>query len=190
VRVPDPRGEASVATPEPSDAALLVAVADGDRRALEVLYRRHAPWVAARLRRRCADLGTVDEVLQDTFVAVWRGAGRYDGRGAVGAWLWGIAIRRLVDAVRRSPRPAEALLDVPDAVDLVGSAEEQVLLGIEHGELGPALDRLSPELRAVVRATVVDGLTTREAGRLLGIPAGTVKTRMMRARAQLREDLA
>jgi RNA polymerase sigma-70 factor (ECF subfamily) len=65
-----------------------------------------------------------------------------------------------------------------------------VLLGLEHGELGPALDRLSPELRAVVRATVLDGLTTREAGRLLGIPSGTVKTRMMRARAQLREDLA
>jgi RNA polymerase sigma-70 factor (ECF subfamily) len=52
------------------------------------------------------------------------------------------------------------------------------------------LDRLSPELRAVVQATVLDGLTTREAGHLLGIPAGTVKTRMSRARIQLREELA
>jgi len=52
------------------------------------------------------------------------------------------------------------------------------------------LDRLSPDLRAVVQATVLDGLTTREAARLLGIPAGTVKTRMMRARAALREELA
>jgi RNA polymerase sigma-70 factor (ECF subfamily) len=175
---------------EPSDAALLAAVGEGDRQALEQLYRRNAPWLAARLQRRCSDPGVVDEVLQDTFVAVWKGAGRYDGRGEVGAWLWGIAVRRLVDAVRRSPRPTAALLDVPETVDLVGSAEEQVLLGLEHGELGPALDRLSPELRAVVRATVLDGLTTREAGRLLGIPSGTVKTRMMRARAQLREDLA
>jgi RNA polymerase sigma-70 factor (ECF subfamily) len=189
-RVPQPREEVAVTTSDRTDADLLRAVADGDRRALEELYRRNAPWLVARLQRRCSDTGTVDEVLQDTFVAVWRGAGRYDGRGEVGAWLWGIAVRRLVDAVRRSPRPAEALLDVPDAVDLVGSAEDQVLLGIEHGELGPALDRLSPELRAVVRATVLDGLTTREAGRLLGIPAGTVKTRLMRARAQLREDLA
>jgi RNA polymerase sigma-70 factor (ECF subfamily) len=179
-----------VTAPEPSDADLLSAVAGGERHALEVLYRRHAPWLAARLQRRCADPSMVDEVLQDAFVAVWRGAARYDGRGEAGAWLWGIAVRRLVDAVRRSPRPTEALLDVPDTVDLVGSAEEQVLLGIEHGELGPALDRLSPELRAVVRATVLDGLTTREAGRLLGIPSGTVKTRMMRARAQLREDLS
>lgn len=177
-------------TPDPSDAALLRAVADGDRRALEVLYRRHAPWLLARLARRCGDPGVVDEVLQDTFLAVWKGAGRYDGRGDVGAWVWGIAVRRLVDAVRRSPRPAAALSDVPETVDLVGSAEEQVLLGVEHGALGPALDRLSPELRAVVRATVLDGLTTREAARLLGIPSGTVKTRMMRARAQLREDLA
>ena len=65
-----------------------------------------------------------------------------------------------------------------------------MLLGVEHGDLGGALERLSPELRAVVRATVLDGLTTEEAGRLLGIPAGTVKTRMMRARARLREELA
>jgi RNA polymerase sigma-70 factor (ECF subfamily) len=49
---------------------------------------------------------------------------------------------------------------------------------------------LSPELRAVMQATVLDGLTTREAGRLLGIPTGTVKTRMMRARAALRQELA
>jgi RNA polymerase sigma-70 factor (ECF subfamily) len=70
------------------------------------------------------------------------------------------------------------------------SAEEQVLLGVEYGDLAGALNRLSPELRAVVQATVLDGLTTKEAGQLLGIPAGTVKTRMMRARAQLRGALA
>ena len=70
------------------------------------------------------------------------------------------------------------------------SAEEQVLLGVEHGDVGAAMRALSPELRAVMQATVLDGLTTREAGRLLGIPAGTVKTRMMRARAALRQELA
>ncbi len=60
---------------------------------------------------------------------------------------------------------------------------------MEHGDLGRALDALSPELRAVVQATILDGLTTREAARLLGVPTGTVKTRAMRARAQLREAL-
>jgi RNA polymerase sigma-70 factor (ECF subfamily) len=63
-------------------------------------------------------------------------------------------------------------------------------LGVEHGALAEALAQLSPELRAVVQATVLDGLTTREAAGLLGIPSGTVKTRMARARAQLRGALA
>ena len=71
----------------------------------------------------------------------------------------------------------------------MASAEDQVLLGIEHGDLAGALNRLSPELRAVVQATVLDGLTSKEAGRLLGIPTGTVKTRMMRAKPLLREAL-
>jgi RNA polymerase sigma-70 factor (ECF subfamily) len=74
--------------------------------------------------------------------------------------------------------------------DTRASAEEQVLLGVRYGELGTAMGSLSPELAAVVQATVLDGLTTREAATLLGIPAGTVKTRMMRARAQMREALA
>jgi RNA polymerase sigma-70 factor, ECF subfamily len=70
------------------------------------------------------------------------------------------------------------------------SAEEKVLLGVEYGDLGTALLRLSPEMRAVLQATVLDGLTTREAGRLLGIPENTVKTRLRRAKAHLRLDLA
>ena len=171
---------------ERSDVAVLAAIAAGDRHALRVLHDRHAPWLALRLARRCADPGVVDEALQDTFMAVWRSAGRYDGRGDVGAWIWGIAIRKLIDAIRRLPRSQILVAEVDDR----RSVEDEVALGIEHGDLGGALSRLSPELRAVVQATVLDGLTSREAGRLLGIPAGTVKTRMMRARAQLRAALA
>ena len=169
------------------DETLLRAVAEGDRAALRVLYERHAPWLTLRLQRRCPDPDLVDDAVQDTFVAVWRTAKRYDGHGAVGAWIWGIGVRRLIDAIRRRPHREfpthERFADEP-------SAEEQVLLDVAHGDLGGALNRLSPELRAVVQATVLDGLTTREAGQLLGIPAGTVKTRMMRARIQLREELA
>jgi RNA polymerase sigma-70 factor (ECF subfamily) len=72
----------------------------------------------------------------------------------------------------------------------VVSAEDEVLVGVEHGDLGAALGRLSPELRAVVQATVLDGLTTKEAATLLGIPQGTVKTRAARARRELRGALA
>jgi len=172
----------------PSDADLVRAVAEGDRRALEDLYARHAPWLVLRLTRRCNDRHLVDEAVQDTFVAVWRGARRWDGRGEVAAWVWGIGIRRLIDQLRSAPRPSEEL--PASWAGAEPSAEERVLVGVEYGDLAGALDRLSPELRAVVQATVLDGLTTKEAGRLLGIPAGTVKTRMMRAKAQMREALA
>ena len=173
-----------------ADAELLAAVADGSSAALELLYRRHASWLTVRLSRRCADPAVVDEVLQDTFVAVWKGAGRYAGKGEAGAWLWGIAIRRLIDAFRRRPPATYPIEDWDADLSPLESAEDRVLLGVEHGDLAGALGRLSPELRSVVQATVLDGLTTREAARLLGVPSGTVKTRMMRARRALREELA
>jgi RNA polymerase sigma-70 factor (ECF subfamily) len=169
-----------------SDVELLDTVAEGDQDALRVLFDRHAPWLTMRLARRCADRDVVDDAVQDTFVEVWRHASSYEGRGEVAAWIWGIAVRRLIDGLRRRPR----LAIVPRAEVEQVAQEEQILLGVEHGDLAGALNRLSPELRAVVQATVLDGLTTREAGTLLGIPAGTVKTRMMRARAQLCEALA
>ena len=169
-----------------TDADLLAAMAGGDRGALRALYERHAPWLVLRLSRRCTDPGLVDEVVQDTFVAVWRRPGGYRGTGEVAAWIWGIGVRRLIDGFRRQPARR---LPLVDANEPATSAEEQVLLGVEHGDLAGALNSLSPELRAVVQATVLDGLTTREAARLLGIPPGTVKTRMMRAKPLLREAL-
>jgi RNA polymerase sigma-70 factor (ECF subfamily) len=172
-----------------TDGALLAAVADGNPAALEDLYRRHAGWLSLRLARRCADPAVVDEVLQDTFVAVWKGASSYRGSGEAAAWIWGIAIRRLVDAFRRQP-PATYPLEHAGTLEVIESAEDRVLLGVEHGDLAGAIGSLGPELLAVVQATVLDGLTTREAARLLGIPAGTVKTRMMRARRALRKELA
>ncbi|MGE5830980.1 MAG: RNA polymerase sigma factor [Micromonosporaceae bacterium] len=176
-RSPDPR----------EDSQLVAAVIDGDRDAFAELYRRHLPWLLVRLGRRCSSPELADEVAQDTFVAVWRSAGRWDGRGEVAAWIWGIGIRRLVDALRRNPRPAGVLVEF-EGFEM--SAEEHVLLAVQYGDVGAALASLSPELRAVVQATILDGLTTREAACLLGIPPGTVKTRMMRARAVMRERLA
>ena len=64
-----------------------------------------------------------------------------------------------------------------------------MLARVEHSDVGLAFARLSPDLQAVVQATVLDGLTTREAAALLGIPSGTVKSRMSRARTELREGL-
>lgn len=186
----EPTGESA------SDVALLGRVAEQDLAALRELHRRHAPWLIARLRRRCQDPDVVAEVVQDTFWAVWRGAGRYDARGEVAAWIWGIGIRQLIGRLRRRSAPTPVSHDALVALTQHGgraqvqvSAEDAVLVGLEHGDLHGAMAGLSPELRSVVQATVLDGLTTREAARLLGIPSGTVKTRMRRARIELRGAL-
>ena len=172
------------------DPELLTAVAGGDLGALRVLYERHSPWLAARLTHRCNSPDAVADVLQDTFVALWKGAERWRGDGEVAAWLWGIAIRRLVSRLRG--RREVLVLPLEEVVVARGpeaSAEDMVLLGVEYGDLGAALQTLSPQMRAVVQATVLDGLTTREAARLLGIPANTAKTRLHRAKAQLRQNM-
>jgi RNA polymerase sigma-70 factor (ECF subfamily) len=172
------------------DAALLRAVARGDEAALAALYDRHAGWLTVRLSRRCGSPDIVDHAVQDTFLALWRQAGSYRDRGDVAAFIWGIGIRRLIDAIRREhgarPRPAWRAAE-PEAVI---SAEEQVLLGIEHGRLGQALAGLTPELRGALEATVLDGLTCAEAAELLGVAEGTVKSRCYRARQALRAALA
>ncbi|MEZ5230083.1 MAG: RNA polymerase sigma factor [Acidimicrobiales bacterium] len=169
------------------DAALVARIARGDRSALEQLYRRHAHWLIQRLHSRCSDPDLVDMALQDTFVAVWKSARKYRGDGDVGAWLWGIAVRRLVDQLRKK-RPVPV---PPDAVvDGVVSFEDTFLDSGLHGALGPAVDRLDPDLRAVLVLTAIDGLTTKEAAAVLGIPQGTVKTRLQRARSTMKELLA
>jgi RNA polymerase sigma-70 factor (ECF subfamily) len=171
---------------DPSDVELLVAIGDRDRGAFTTLYGRHAPWLTIRLSRRCPDRDVVDQAVQDTFLAVWRKPSGYSAQGEVAAWLWGIGIRRLIDQLRR--RPGIAWSPTPLATALV-SAEDEVLLGVRYGDLANAIDRLSPELHAVVQATLLDGLTTREAAGVLGIPPGTVKSRMSRARLEMREAL-
>jgi len=185
--VPRPRA-ATAAVEETPDALLLARTAQGDAVAFRQLYQRHSAWLLVRLSRRCGDPAVVAAAPQDTFLAVWRSAGTWTASGEVGGWLWGIAVRRLVDVQRRRPREHEALAD--DGGPAVGSAEDEVLLDLRHGDLHRALQSLPTDLREVVQATVLDGLTTREAADLLGVPAGTVKTRMMRARRRLREELA
>ncbi|MFE9376986.1 RNA polymerase sigma factor [Streptomyces sp. NPDC006855] len=189
MRLLRPAGEDRDDGTEKDDAALVRAVARADTDALGALYDRHAGWLHARLARRCADAETVREVLQDTFVTVWRSAASHRG-AQVGGWLWVIASRRLVDALRadaRADRPPSPVRPAPEA--LAPSAEDRVLAGLEYGDVGTALAGISPELREVLRATVVDGLSTREAAVLLGVPEGTVKTRAMRARRELRAAL-
>ena len=84
-----------------SDATLLVSVAERDIGAFRTLYERHAGWLALRLARRCNDSELVADAVQDTFVAIWQKPRSFRGDGDVAAWLWGIAIRRLISRLRR-----------------------------------------------------------------------------------------
>jgi RNA polymerase sigma factor (sigma-70 family) len=170
----------------PSDEALLLAVAERDMGAFRALYERHAGWLAMRLARRCNDRDLVADAVQDTFVAVWRRPGGFRGDGDIAAWLWGIAIRRLVSRLRTRGGVAAVF----EKAEAAPAAEDQVLLSVEYGDIGQALARLSPEMRAVIQAVVLDGLSAREAARLLHVPVSTVKTRLYRAKGHLRAVLA
>ncbi|WP_447009465.1 RNA polymerase sigma factor [Saccharothrix hoggarensis] len=172
---------------------LVRAVARGDRAAFEELYRRTSPWLAVRLRRRCADEQVVAEVMQETYLAVWRAAGSFAGAAVDGTavgWLWTIAARRLVDAFRKRARQARPLPAVEAAPAAAPAAEDEVLAGALSDDVGGALRDLAPELRQVLQAMVLDGLTVRETAVLLGVPEGTVKTRVRRARIAMREALS
>lgn len=167
-----------------SDAELLRRVAASDQDALRALHTRHARDLRAALVHRTGDPDLADLAVQDTFLAVWRGAGRWRGDGVVRAWLWGIALRRAIDH-RRGRRPDPP----PPPPVFARSAEDELLDRLDHGHLAALLAELPIDLQQVVHATVLDGLTVREAAVLLDLPAGTVKTRARRARLQLRERL-
>lgn len=174
------------------EAGLLRRAADGDRPAFDELYRRTSPWLAVRLRRRCADEDIVAEVLQETYLAVWRAAGSFAGSAVSGSavgWLWTIAANRLVDAFRRRSRQAQ-LPPVPLTATTTPAAEDEVLDARVGQELEQALLRLPVESRLVLRAMVLDGLSVRETALLLDMPEGTVKSRARRARIALREALS
>ncbi len=180
----------SGARAEPSDDELLRAIGRGSQEAFEEYYTRNAAWLLLRLRRRCGDAELAADVVQETFLAVWRAAGSYRGRGQAGGWLWSIATRRLIDAHRRRVARGESVaVDLDHDPAVAPSAEEEALAASLDADLASALHRLAPELRAVLQATVLDGLSVREAAVLLDIPEGTVKTRARRARLHLKEAL-
>lgn len=165
-------------------------MAEGDEAALRELVERHCAWLLLRLKRRTPDEDLAREALHDTFVAVWKRPRSFRGDGDVGAWLWGIAIRQLISRLRRRAAPTPVTAQVISALSpTVRSAEEELLIAVEHGSNGSALKTLSPELVQVLQATVIDGLTTREAAQLLGIPQGTVKSRVRIAKSKLRQQL-
>jgi RNA polymerase sigma-70 factor (ECF subfamily) len=195
------------------DALLVRAVAAGSQDALATLYDRHASAVYAAASRLTADRQVAEEVVQETFLALWNRAGTYDpGTGSLAAWLHTIARNRTVDRLRaigRRPRLVSAGSlrpgDEPEAVALERLAAAGIVVAGGEVARGPETELVSAELRATLRealaempeterAVIVlayrDELSQSEIADRLGWPLGTVKTRTRRALFRLRALLA
>lgn len=170
------------------DDALIAAVAAGDDTALRELFGRHAPWLAARLRQVLPAADTED-VLQETFVAVWRGAARYRPAGAAGGWLWGIARRQAALYLRRRGPAAMELPELLTAGGAAGDPAEAVLPGVALAAAARALGPDGSPEREVWRLVFVEDRPVAEAAAVLGVPVGTVKSRAHRVRRLLRDAL-
>jgi RNA polymerase sigma-70 factor (ECF subfamily) len=171
------------------DDRLIALVAAGDDSALRALFFRHAPWLATRLR---AVLPAVDveDVLQETFVAVWRGAAGYRPNGAAGGWLWGIARRQAALLLRRRGPAAGGLpyQVTPDHSD-AGDPADAVLTRVDLDRAVAALGPPGDADREVWQLLYVEDRPVAEVAELTGVPAGTVKSRAHRARQRLRAAL-
>jgi RNA polymerase sigma-70 factor (ECF subfamily) len=188
-------GAATGATPDrgitatATDDQLVRAVAAGDRTALELLYRRHAPWLAGRLAARTSSRELAEEALQDTFLAAWRSARAYHGSGEAPAWLWGIARRRLASLARRH-RPGVLSLDAAaEHIDPAAGPEEAALGQDASARIRLAVAHLPVEQRAAITAVVYQGQSIEQAAQAAGVPQGTVKSRLHRARLHIRKEL-
>ena len=182
---PTGAGDDRATMSDAADRRALDRIVAGDPAALAELYDRHAGLLAVRLRRAGASRAETEDLLQETFLALWRSADTYRGEGAVAAWLWSIARRRLATLARRETRrrARESAWMLPRRHL---SDEGAWATGMD---VRRALELLDPEVRAAFEAVALDGLSIRDAAVRLGVPEGTVKSRVHRARARLRKEM-
>lgn len=166
---------------ERSRRAMVRRVGAGDDRALKALFDSEAGLIAARLHRRGASPVEVEDVLQETFLTVWTKAGEYRGEGAVAAWIWSIARNRWISRQRVEWRQLPSS-SIPDPGVAFDDPSEEI-------DAAAAVAGLSEPMRQVVEAVSIRGLSLGEAAEELGIPEGTIKSRLHRARELLREEL-
>ncbi len=161
-----------------------VRLAAGDDAALEECYARYGRPVLAFLRRYVGP-DEAEDVLQRTFLDVWRNAGRYDPERPLSTWVFTIAHHRAVDTLRRH-RPS--VLPIETLRDLVG--DDGRVVAERHAwaaEVRQALAQLSPTQREALELSYFQGRTQVEIAALLGVPLGTVKARMARGMRRLAE---
>jgi RNA polymerase sigma-70 factor (ECF subfamily) len=171
-----------------SDEQLLARVAqerDGD--AFDELYRRYSRPVYSLVARTVRDAALGEDVVQETFAAVWRAARSYkQERGSATAWLFTIARNSAVDAIRaRKPTVG----DPPDMADGGPTPEEQTVAEMEAFRVHTAVDGLPEREREVIELAYFQGLSQSQVAQRLELPLGTVKTRTRAGLAHLAERL-
>jgi len=187
-----PREDPSVPPAAPagpvSDEALVTALVGGDREALAALYDRHSPVLLAVATRLLGNRSQAEELLHDVFLEAWQHARDYDpSRGTVRAWLVTRMRSRALDRRAASARHArlaeEAMRAQPEGSGADAGSP------VDAARLRNQVARLSPELVSVLHLAYFDGLSSAEIAEALSIPIGTVKSRMARALAELRDTL-
>lgn len=171
----------------------MARVAAGDRDAFGVFYDRHGARVLGLLLKLLRHRTTADDVLQETFLQVWRSAGTYDaGRAGVTAWLAIIARSRARDRIRRERRAGATLAAMPDPGMAAGEPRESSA-ALESAEAGHqtqgALAALPEEQRQMICLSFFGGLSHAEIAERTALPLGTIKTRIRLGIRRMREIL-
>ena len=174
-------GEAS------SDEMLIARIAGGDRLAMQTLFARHRTPVYRWLLRLVGNETVAEDLLSDVFLDVWRQAGRFQARSAVSTWLLAIARFKALSA-RRTRKDAE--LDETIEATVADTADDpEVMLAKKHRDqvVREAINELSPEHKEIIDLVYYHEKSVDECAQILGVPSGTVKTRMFYARKKLAE---
>jgi len=196
-RASDAPGNARPNAPErPTDddgRALLARIGAGDRQALAELYVRYHEPLVQYLAQLTPDFGLAEELLQDTLVAVWRSASGYAGRSSVRTWLIGVARRQAHNTLRQRGLAPADLADEAAMLTLAApdpDPADAALAHAAHSDLLAAIGRLAAVHREALTLAFVHGLSYQELADVLGVPIGTVKSRLNHARRALRAELA
>ncbi len=176
-----------------SEAELMRQVAAGDTGGLETLYDRYHAMAYALALRITTETGLAEDVVQDSFLGVWRNAARYaEPKGSVRGWLLAIVRHRAIDAIRRQ-RNGVALGDQADdtlpASLTIPDIWPEVAGRLDAEQVRGALTALPPAQREVIELAYFDGLTQREIAFHTNAPLGTVKSRMRLGLVALRQQL-
>ena len=176
-----------------SDEALVALVARGDEDALAELYDRVGRIAYGIAYRILRDERLAEDAVQDAFLAVWRSAATFRAeRAKARTWIVTLAHRRAVDVVRREERRRAEPLDVAarqEPADPGGSAEDEAWLGFERTRVQQALRALPDTQREAIELAYYGGYSQSELAERLGLPLGTIKSRMFAGLARLREVL-